>query len=432
MIESHRFRLYPTREQEVLLAKHFGSVRFVYNWALDYSTRQYAQSKKHLGWMGIASSNDFRQLKVDNPWLYEVGATTLQNTIAHLDKAYQRFFKHQGGFPRYKSKYDNRQSFEVPSGLKLDFRHGKIQIPKFLNRKNEDNRLKCVFSKKVRKGRIGTATISKNACGQYFISFIVHTQEVERPTVPDSGITSDNSIGIDFGLKHFLTFDNGTKIDSPEYFRQSLDKLAREQRKLSKKQKGSRNREKQRLKVARCHNHISNQRENFLHNLTTQLADENQVKAICMEDLNLKGIMKRWGRKVSDLSYYTFTTMLEYKLKRRGKRLLKIGRFQPSTQICSNCGHRRHMNLDDRTYVCPECGMAMDRDVNAAKNIKSFALRDILKISNTDATSGINACGVGGSGSNGASRLNETVDVEAGKCEGPDSLNLNGLQPLSS
>ena len=117
-----------------------------------------------------------------------------------------------------------------------------------------------------------------------------------------------------------------------------------------------------------------------------------------MEDLNLKGMMKRWGRKVHDLSYYTFTTMLEYKLKRRGKRLLKIGRFQPSTQICSNCGHRRHMKLDDRTYVCPECGMAMDRDVNAAKNIKSFALRDILKISNTDATSGINACGVGGSG----------------------------------
>ena len=149
--------------------------------------------------------------------------------------------------------------------------------------------------------------------------------------------------------------------------------------------------------MAKCHNHISNQRNNFLHNLSTKLSDESQVMAICIEDLNLQAMMKLWGRKVSDLSYYTFTTMLDYKLKRRGKRLLKIGRFQPSTQICSNCGNRQHMKLTDRTYVCPECGMTLDRDVNAAKNIKSFALRDIIKNLNTDATSGINACGVEGS-----------------------------------
>ena len=280
----------------------------------------------------------------------------------------------------------------------MDFKHRKIQIPKFLNKKNEDNRLKCVFSRKVKKGKIGTATISKNACGQYFVSFIVHTPEVEKPMISDSEITLENTIGIDFGLKHFLTFSDGTKIDSPEYFKQALDKLAKEQRKLSKKQKGSKNKEKQRLKVAKCHNHISNQRQNFLHNLSTKLSDESQVMAICIEDLNIKAMMKRWGRKVSDLSYYTFTTMLDYKLKRRGKRLLKIGRFQPSTQICSNCGHRQHMKLPERTYVCSECGITMDRDVNAARNIKSFALRDIIKNLNTDATSGINACGVEGSG----------------------------------
>ena len=137
----------------------------------------------------------------------------------------------------------------------------------------------------------------------------------------------DNSIGIDFGLKHFLTFSDGTKIDSPEYFKKALNKLAKEQCKLSKKQKGSKNREKQRIKVAKCHNHISNQRNNFLHNLSTKLSDESQVMAICIEDLNIKAMMKRWGRKVSDLSYYAFTTMLDYKLKRRGKILLKIGRF---------------------------------------------------------------------------------------------------------
>lgn len=175
----------------------------------------------------------------------------------------------------------------MPSGLKLDFKHKKIQIPKFLNKKGIDNRLKCVFSRKVKKGKIGTATISKNACGQYFVSFIVHTSEVEKPIVFDSEITLDNSIGIDFGLKHFLTFSDGTKIDSPEYLRKSLKKVVKEQRKLSKKQSGSNNRNKQRIKFAKLHNHISNQRSNFLHNLSTKLSDESQVMAICIEDLNL-------------------------------------------------------------------------------------------------------------------------------------------------
>ena len=175
MIETYKVRLYPTEAQKVLLAKHFGSVRFVYNWALDYNTKKYAQAKKHLGWMSIVSSNDFKQLKLDNPWLYEIGATSLQSTVGHLDKAFQKFFRHQGGFPRYKSKYDNNQSFEVPAGLKLDFKHKKIQIPKFLNKKGMDNLLKCVISRKVKQGKIGTATIANNPSGQYFVSFIVHT-----------------------------------------------------------------------------------------------------------------------------------------------------------------------------------------------------------------------------------------------------------------
>ena len=202
-------------------------------------------------------------------------------------------------------------------------------------------------------------------------------------------------------MKHFLTFSDGTSLDSPEFFKKALEKLKFEQRKLSKKQKGSKNREKQRLKVVRCHNHIANQRNDFLHNLTHKLSNESQVLAVCVEDLNLKGMSKFWGRKVCDLSYGTFITQLKYKLKRKGKHLLKIGRFQPSTQICSNCGHRQHMKLTDRTYTCPECGLTIDRDVNAAKNIKSFTLRDIIKNLDTDATSGINACGVESSGLGG-------------------------------
>ena len=132
MIETYKFRLYPNEEQKVLLAKHFGSVRFVYNWALNYNTTQYAQSKKYLGWMSIVTSGDFKKLKKDNDWLYEVNSTSLQNTVGHLDKAFQRFFRHKGGFPKYKSKHDHTQSFEVPSGFKIDFKSRKIQIPKFL------------------------------------------------------------------------------------------------------------------------------------------------------------------------------------------------------------------------------------------------------------------------------------------------------------
>ena len=305
MIETYKFRLYPNEEQKVLLAKHFGSVRFVYNWALNYNTTQYAQSKKHLGWMSIVTSGDFKKLKEDNDWLYEVNSTSLQNTVGHLDKAFQRFFRHQGGFPKYKSKHDNNQSFEVPAGLKIDFKAKKIQIPKFLKQKNRDNRIKFVLTRKIKKGKVGTATISRNPSGQYFISFIVHTSE-EYPEF-NKEITSNNSLGIDFGLKHFLTFSDGRTIDSPEYFKHALDKLRKEQRKLSRKQKGSKNKEKQRIKVAKVHQHIANQRQDFLHKLSTGLVKDSQFDVFCMEDLNLNAMKKIWGRKVSDLSYYTFT-----------------------------------------------------------------------------------------------------------------------------
>ena len=218
---------------------------------------------------------------------------------------------------------------------------------------------------------------------------------------------------MDFGLKNFLTFSDGTKVDSPEYFKQSLDKLAKEQRKLSKKQKNSKNKEKQRIKVAKVHQHIANQRQDFLHKLSTELVKESQFDVFCMEDLNMKAMSKIWGRKVHDLSYYAFQQMLIYKCERYGKKVIKIGRFEPSSQICSCCGHRQKMPLEDRTYECPTCGSTMDRDVNAAINIRNFALRDILK--NTDGASEINACGVGSSDECDANRVRETTDVEARK-----------------
>jgi len=282
------------------------------------------------------------------------------------------------------------------------------------------------LSRKVKKGKIGTATVSKNPAGQYFVSFIVHTNE-QYPEFQKE-VTKENSLGIDFGLKHFLNFSDGTKVDSPEYFKRALDKLAKEQRKLSKKQKGSKNKEKQRIKVARVHQKISDQRNDFLHKLTTGLVKESQFDVFCLEDLNLDGMKKLWGRKISDLSYYTFQQMLNYKCIKYGKKVIKIGRFEPSSQICSYCGHRQKLSLNDRVYACTECGTEIDRDTNAAINIRNFALRDVIKISNTDGRSGINAFGVGSSGSGDASRLNETTDDELGKFPGIRSGNGSHLQ----
>lgn len=424
MIETYRFRLYPTKEQEVLLNKHFGSVRFIYNWALEYDTKKYAQTQKHLGWISILNSGDYKKLKEEKSWLKEINSQSLQNSVSHLDKAFQRFFRHQSGFPRFKSKFDNHQSFEIPANTKIDFKAKKIQIPKFINTKACDNRLKFVLSRKVKKGKIGTATVSKNPSGQYFISFIVHTDE----QVPEFNrdISKENSLGIDFGLKHFLNFSNGEKIDSPEYFKKALDKLVQEQRKLSKKKKGSKNKEKQRIKVAKIHQHIADQRNDFLHKLTTGLVKESQFDVFCLEDLNLNAMKKIWGRKVSDLSYYTFQWMLNYKCIKYGKKMIKIGRFEPSSQICSNCGHRQKLQLDERTYACPECGIKIDRDINAALNIRNFALRDILK--NTVGRTGINAFGDGSSDLDDVSHPSETTVDELGKISGIKSENSNHLQ----
>lgn len=290
----------------MLLNKHFGSVRFIYNWALEYSQKKYKTDGKYLGWMSIATSQDFKNLKTENSWLSEINSQSICNSIAHLGRGFKSFFDGRSGFPKFKSRHDNHQSFEIPAGLKIDFQKKKIQIPKFLKTKTEDNRIKFVLSRRVKKGKLGTATISRNPSGQYFISFIVHTNEQIKTPVPNAKITKQNSLGFDFGLKHFLTLSDGRTIDSPEFFKHALDKLAKEQRKLSKKQKGSKNKEKQRIKVARIYQKISDQRQDFLHKLSTSIVKENQFDCFCFEDLNLKGMQKLWGRKVSDLSYYSF------------------------------------------------------------------------------------------------------------------------------
>ena len=232
-------------------------------------------------------------------------------------------------------------------------------------------------------------------------------------------------------MKHFLTLSNGSKIDSPEFFKHALDKLHLRQRQFSKTKSDSHNHEKMRIKVAKIHNKIKNQRMDFLHKLSTSLVNDSQIDCICIEDLNMKGMSRLWGRKVGDLSYYAFTSMLDYKMKRRGKHLLKIGRFDPSSQICSNCGHRQKLSLSERIYNCPECGLEIDRDVNAAMNIRNFAMRKLIsntvKTTDTVGRTGINACGDGSSGLSDVNCLSETTVREARKIRRKVTSNGNDL-----
>ena len=409
MIETYRFRIYPTDEQKVSLAKHFGCVRFMYNWALRLNQERYASQQKYLNSISLNCSGETVKLKEANPWLYEVNSQSLICAVGHLDRAFNNFFAGRANFPKFKSKKFDKNSFEIPQHFQIDFKESILKIPKF----SRKNGIKVKISRHVKKGKIGTATISRNSSGQYYVSFIVHTEDEPKKQVDISKISYENSLGIDFGLKKFMTFSNGDNIDSPQYFKKMLDKLVQEQRKLGKKKKGSKNKEKQRKKVAKIHQKIADQRKDFLHKTSTKLVKESQFDCFCIEDLSLQGMKKLWGRKVSDLGWSMFTSMLNYKATKEGKVLKKIGRFEASSQICHCCGHRQKMPLDVRVYECPKCGMKTDRDLNAAINIRNFALRDILK--NTDGTSGINACGDGSSGNCDASCNCETTVREARK-----------------
>lgn len=287
----------------------------------------------------MACDGDLVGLKEANPWLYDVNSQSLICSIGHLDRAFGNFFAKRAGYPKFKKKELTAKTFEVPQHFQIDFKESKIKIPKF-SRKNS---LKVKISRRVNIDhfiKFGTATISQNSSGQYFVSFIVHRNVETTKVIEDSKISKENSLGFDFGLKRFLTLSDGRTFDSPEYFKKMLDKLAWEQRKLSKKQKGSKNKEKQRKKVAKIHQKISDQRNDYLHKPSSNLVKESQFDCFCFEDLNLNGMKKMFGRKVSDLSYYAFQQMMLHKAARLGKVCAKIGRFDPSSQICSKCGHR--------------------------------------------------------------------------------------------
>lgn len=367
MLRAYKYRLYPTDEQKVLFAKTFGCCRFVYNWGLNLKISAYKEKKETLS--NVHITNLMRsELKSKNEWLKEVNSQSLQSALRNLDTAYSKFFKNPKavGFPKYKSR-KNKQSFQCPQHCSVNFNSSTISIPKAKN-------IPAILHRKF-AGKIKTVTISMNPSGRYFASVLVETNITELSV---SEIREENTIGIDLGVKEHAVCSDGRIFDNPKNLSHSLELLQRRQRQLSRKQKGSANRDKARIKLARIQERISNQRKDHIHKVTSILTHDSQVYTICIEDLNVKGMQqnRKLARNISDASFGMFRSILEYKCRWYGINLISIDRFAPSSKTCSKCGYVYDgLTLSNRRWQCPQCGSIHDRDLNAACNIKNFGLK---------------------------------------------------------
>lgn len=384
ILRAYKYRAYPTKEQEVLLAKHFGCSRWVYNYALDKKIKAYQTTKKSLSRFTI--QKDLPELKKaeETKWLKEVNSQSLQASLENLDKAFTKFFRDKKGFPKFKSKHDNRQSFSVPQNGIVDFETSTISLPKF------KKPIKCKLHRRF-EGNSKTVTISKTPTGKYFVSVLVEVNEDIPKLKP---IDENKAVGIDLGIKTFAVLSNGEEIQNPKHLRSALKRLKKQQRRVSKKVKGSNNRKKAVKKLAILHEKVSNKRNDFLHKVTAKLVSENDT--ICLETLSASNMMKnhKLAQALSDISIGKFNEILEYKAKWNGVNILRIGRFQPSSKMCS-CGEiNKELKLSDRVWTCKACGVTHDRDKLAANNIKKFTF---INIKNTAGIVGFQACGDEGS-----------------------------------
>ena len=363
MIRGFRYRIFPNKEQEQQLNQMLGNARFVYNWALDRRIKEYQSEKKSISAFTLIT--ELTQLKKQEQydWLNLSVAQSLQQSVVNMDKAFTRFFKQKKGFPKFKSKHNNHQSFSVPQNVKIDFEAGKVSLPK----------LGWVKTKISREfyGNIKTSTVEKTPTNKFFISITVELPDIEVKQKP---ISKKNAVGIDTGIKTFATLSDGTEIENPKHLKSSIQRLKVLQKRASKKQKGSANRKKANLKVALLHEKISNQRLDFLHKTTTAIAK--QYDTVACENLNISGMMRnhKLAQSIADLGLGRFYTLLQYKMQEQGGNYLEIGRFEPSSKMCC-CGIiNKDLKLSDRTWVCTSCGTINERDVLAANNILKFAL----------------------------------------------------------
>ncbi len=356
MLKSYKYRIYPTKPQEGLIRKHCGSMRFLYNLALETKTAAYAGSRIYLTRFDL--QKQLPDLKKELPWLKEVNSQSLQVVFRDLDTAYNRFFKGQGAFPKFKKKM-GKGSFNIPQNVKI--KDGKLNIPKF------KEGIKINMHRKM-AGGIRQATVSHTPTGRYFVSILCDNGKALPAKAP---IETSTAIGVDLGIKDFAVASNGKRFASPKYLRASESKLKYVSSKYSRhKGKNTRHR------LAKAHEKVANQRKDYLHKVSSTLIGENQT--VCIETLKVNNMLKNHclAKSISDAGWGMFVEMLEYKANWYGKNVIKIGTFEPSSKTCSKCGRiNKELTLKDREWDCKVCSATLDRDLNASINIKNFALK---------------------------------------------------------
>ena len=363
MNKAYKFRIYPNAEQQIILTKTFGCVRFIYNQMLSDKINHYEETKQKL-------NNTPAQYKSKFPWLKEVDSLALANAQMNLQTAYNSFFRNPKiGFPKFKSKKSNRRSYTtncVNGNISID--NGFLKLPKVGLVKLKQHRL--ILS----NYKLKSVTISQTPSGKYYASVLFeYENQIQKQELHDF-------LGLDFSMHGLYKDSNGNEPAYPRYYRQAEERLKREQRKLTLMQKGSKNRSKQRIKVANLHEKVANQRKDFLHKQSRQIV--NAYDCVCIENLDMKAMSQslNFGKSVADDGWGMFVTFLKYKLEETGKRLVKVNKFFASSQICNVCGYKNTAtkNLSIRAWDCPECGAHHDRDINAAINIRNEGMRLVL------------------------------------------------------